>query len=141
MAHRPMAIGPTIGQSIAWMVAVPTALATSVKLIASAYCEDITPSTDCENGKTPTTTKLVSRNIRGSCYVVMLLITMICAISLGQCLNVAPVAPSLNVASAASLRETIDQPLFANDRLYHPDQGDPLPLPSARTQDPNILHI
>ena len=106
MAHRPMAIRPTIGQSIAWMVAVPTAMATSVKLIASAYCEDITPSADCENGKTPTTTKLVSRNIRGCCYVAMLLITMICAVSLGHGLNFAPVAQSLNGARG-SLLETI----------------------------------
>ena len=82
------AIEPTIGQKIAWMVAVPTALATSVKLIASAYCEDISGSEACENENTPTTTKLMSRNVRGSCYVVILLITMICAISLGQSCNV-----------------------------------------------------
>lgn len=109
------------------MVAVPTALATSVKLIASAYCEDITPSADCENGKTPTTTKLVSRNIRGCCYVAMLLITMICAVSLGHGLNFAPVAPNLNVAPAGSLLETIDEPLFEHPPLYAPGPGDPFP--------------
>lgn len=139
-----MAIEPTIGQKIAWMIAVPTALATSVKLIASAYCEDITGA-ECENENPPTMTKLMSRNVRGSCYVVILLITMICAVSLGQSLNVVTPAPSSNATPAltASFRETISEPLFENDKLYHPSQDDPLPLRSTGTitQDSGTVNI